>query len=146
MSGSAKKTKGKPDIVDVHVGKRLRVRRSLLGLSQEKLAEAIGLTFQQVQKYERGVNRISAGRLYQLSKILEVPISYFYERVNNDNGDLPKAAGLADNKQEKFGGPDRFDNKETIELIKLFNQVDDPAHRQEILRAVKSMVAMTKKD
>ena len=68
-----RKTKGTPDSVDVHVGQRLRVRRSLLGMSQEKLAEAIGLTFQQIQKYERGVNRVSAGRLFQFSKILDVP-------------------------------------------------------------------------
>ena len=74
-----RRTKGKPDDIDKHVGKRLKKRRLLLGLSQEKLAEAIGLTFQQVQKYERGVNRIAAGRLYWFAKILGVPVSYFYE-------------------------------------------------------------------
>ena len=73
------KTKGKPCETDVHVGHRLRLRRSFLGLSQEKLADALELTFQQVQKYERGVNRISAGRLWEMSKILDVPVSYFYE-------------------------------------------------------------------
>lgn len=72
-------TKGKPDSVDIHVGDQLRARRTLIGLSQEKLAVAVGLTFQQVQKYERGKNRISAGRLYQFSHILEVSIDYFYE-------------------------------------------------------------------
>jgi transcriptional regulator with XRE-family HTH domain len=65
MSKQTPKTKGKPDDVDVHVGNRLKIRRSLLGLSQEKLADAVGLTFQQVQKYEKGVNRISAGRFIQ---------------------------------------------------------------------------------
>lgn len=74
-----RKTKGKPDPVDIHVGLRLRIRRSLLGLSQEKLAESIGLTFQQIQKYERGMNRISAGRLYQFAQILDVPVTWFYQ-------------------------------------------------------------------
>lgn len=76
---STRKTKGKVDEIDVHVGSRLKVRRSLLGLSQEKLAKTIGLTFQQIQKYERGLNRISAGRLYIFALILEVPVAYFYE-------------------------------------------------------------------
>jgi len=74
-----RKTKGKPNSMDEHVGARLRLRRGLIGLSQEKLAEAIGLTFQQIQKYERGTNRISAGRLHDLSRILDVPVSYFFD-------------------------------------------------------------------
>ncbi|MGB1026977.1 MAG: helix-turn-helix domain-containing protein, partial [Rhodospirillaceae bacterium] len=68
---------GKPNPVDVHVGSRVRLRRTLLGMSQEKLGEAIGLTFQQVQKYERGANRIGASRLWDLSRVLDVPMSYF---------------------------------------------------------------------
>ncbi len=67
--------------VDVHVGRRFRVRRTLLGLSQEKLGEALGLTFQQVQKYESGANRISASRLYQIGHLLDVPVSYFFEEL-----------------------------------------------------------------
>lgn len=86
-------TKGKADPVDVHVGNRLRVRRTLLGVSQEKLAKDIGLTFQQIQKYERGMNRISAGRLYQFSKILNVPLDYFFNQfplVEHENQVLSK--------------------------------------------------------
>ena len=75
------KTKGTPDEIDVHVGARLRLRRTLLGISQEKLANAIDLTFQQVQKYEKGLNRISAGRLYQFSRILDVPVTFFYDNI-----------------------------------------------------------------
>jgi transcriptional regulator with XRE-family HTH domain len=78
LNTAHRKTKGQADPIDVHVGKQLRVRRSLLGLSQEKLADSIGLTFQQIQKYERGINRISAGRLYKFSKILAVPVEFFY--------------------------------------------------------------------
>ncbi len=70
----------KPNPIDVHVGSRVRLRRTLLGMSQEKLGEAIGLTFQQVQKYERGANfRVGASRLYDLSRVLDVPVSYFFE-------------------------------------------------------------------
>ena len=69
--------------IDEHVGRRLRLRRNLLGMSQQKLAKAIGLTFQQVQKYERARNRIGAGRLYEIAQILGVPVSYFYDDLAN---------------------------------------------------------------
>jgi transcriptional regulator with XRE-family HTH domain len=75
--------------VDVHVGKRVRLRRTMLGMSQEKLGAAVGLTFQQIQKYERGANRIGASRLYEFSEILDVPISFFF-----DDTPQPAAAGL----------------------------------------------------
>ena len=68
--------------MDVHVGLRVRLRRKQLGLSQERLAEGLGLTFQQVQKYERGTNRISASKLFEISRILEVPIAYFFEGID----------------------------------------------------------------
>src|ERR1051325_5850247 len=74
----------KPNPIDVHVGSRVRLRRTLLGMSQEKLGEAIGLTFQQVQKYERGANRIGASRLFDLSRVLDVPVSYFFEEMSSD--------------------------------------------------------------
>ena len=70
---------GKPNPVDVHVGSRVRYRRMIIGMSQEKLGERMNLTFQQIQKYEKGTNRIGASRLFQLSKILEVPVGYFFE-------------------------------------------------------------------
>src|SRR5678816_919138 len=74
---------GRPNPVDIHVGGRVRLRRTLLGMSQEKLADALGLTFQQVQKYERGANRIGASRLHQLSRILEVPVAFFFEEMGS---------------------------------------------------------------
>ena len=80
---------GHPNPIDVHVGSRVRLRRTLLGMSQEKLGEAIGLTFQQVQKYERGANRISASTLFRISKVLEVPVSYFFDGLH----DPAKVAG-----------------------------------------------------
>ena len=69
----------RPSPIDVHVGSRIRLRRTLMGMSQERLGEALGLTFQQVQKYERGVNRVGASRLFDLSRVLDVPISFFFD-------------------------------------------------------------------
>lgn len=133
-----RKTKGTPDNVDVHVGQRLRVRRSLLGMSQEKLAESVGLTFQQVQKYERGINRISAGRLFQFSKILDIPVGYFFDQLG---GDLASESyGLSDNEQEAFGSDnDIMHSKETIELVRTYYSIKDEKKRKEMLRFVKTM-------
>lgn len=141
-----RKTKGTPDNVDVHVGQRLRIRRSLLGMSQEKLAEAIGLTFQQIQKYERGTNRVSAGRLYQFSKILGVPIAYFYEQFGEvfPQKGIPQY-GLSDQEQESFDGPaveyeaDIMKKRETIDLVRSYYSIQDPKIRKDVLKLMKSM-------
>lgn len=145
MGDKKRKTKGKPDRMDVHVGKRLKIRRSLLGLSQEKLAEAIGLTFQQVQKYERGVNRISAGRLYQFSKILNVPITYFYEQVQNDNGTEGIAYGMSDNPQEDFKIEDPLQDKNILKLINAYQANESEELREEVLHFAKKMANLSKK-
>src|ERR1700761_1105774 len=81
----------RPSPIDVHVGSRIRLRRTLLGMSQERLGDSLGLTFQQVQKYERGVNRVGASRLFDLSRVLDVPISFFFD-------DMP------DSLSSSFGG------------------------------------------
>ena len=70
-----------PDPIDVHVGQRLRLRRNILGISQQKLGNSVGLTFQQIQKYERGTNRMGASRLYQFCRILKIPVSFFFENI-----------------------------------------------------------------
>ncbi|NCB09833.1 MAG: XRE family transcriptional regulator, partial [Bacteroidia bacterium] len=75
---------GAPNPIDVYVGNRVRVRRTLLGISQEKLGKDLGLTFQQVQKYEKGLNRIGASRLWDLSRVLKTPVSFFYEGIDDD--------------------------------------------------------------
>lgn len=135
-----RKTKGVPDSVDVHVGQRLRVRRSLLGMSQEKLAEAIGLTFQQVQKYERGVNRISAGRLFHLSNILDVPISYFYDHLDRGQNMNQPAYGLSDNEQASFGPEEDFmTSKEALDLLRVYYSIKSPEARKDIIKFIKSM-------
>ncbi|MCC6598036.1 MAG: helix-turn-helix transcriptional regulator [Alphaproteobacteria bacterium] len=135
-----KKTKGTPNDIDTHVGQRLRVRRSLLGLSQEKLAESIGLTFQQVQKYERGTNRVSASRLYDISNVLNVPVSYFFEQIGEMGASAPESLpGLSDNKQEEFEGEDVMSRKETLDLVRIYYSVPDPDARRDIVKFIKSM-------
>lgn len=103
-----------PHPIDIHVGQRVRLRRILLGLSQEKLAERIGFTFQQLQKYERGANRISCSVLHSLSQALEVPVSFFFDDLAGV--DLP--AGLES---------DQLTKRETLELVRNFYSIDQPA-------------------
>ncbi len=136
-STEKRKTKGTASTIDVHVGKRLQVRRSLLGWSQEKLGAAIGLTFQQIQKYEKGMNRISAGRLLEFSRILTVPVQYFYDNLEGSNAN--KAQGLSDNEQEAFAGNDVMQEKETIDLIRVYYSIDDPELRKDAVKFMKSI-------
>ncbi|MEM7679414.1 MAG: helix-turn-helix transcriptional regulator [Pseudomonadota bacterium] len=137
MAANNRKKKGTPDPVDVHVGQRLRVRRSLLGISQEKLGNAIDLTFQQIQKYEQGMNRISAGRLYQFSKILNVPISYFFDNVVDDKKAL---TGLSDNAQSGFVDDSLLNSKDSLELIRAYNKISDKDVKKNIVKLVESLV------
>lgn len=129
-----------PDPVDIHVGSRLRTRRTLLGMSQEKLAEAIGLTFQQVQKYEMGKNRISASRLYQFAQILDVSISYFfegYEQKDSHQSDI--SGGLSDNMQEGFVPENVLYERETLELIRVYYSIQDPKLRKDLIKWLRQM-------
>src|SRR6202167_5852922 len=96
---------GGPNPVDVHVGARLRLRRTLIGMSQEKLGEAIGLTFQQVQKYERGTNRVGASRLYELSRVLDVPVGFFFDEIDPRLLDSNAVTGLAEGPAPAFEQP-----------------------------------------
>ncbi|MCK5275389.1 MAG: helix-turn-helix transcriptional regulator, partial [Alphaproteobacteria bacterium] len=119
--------RGKPNPVDIHVGSRVRLRRTLLGLSQEKLGEAVGLTFQQIQKYERGANRISASRMYALSRVLDVPVAFFFEdmppEISGKGGkSLP---GPAEGIQEEFS-VDPLAKRETLELVRAYYRIKDP--------------------
>lgn len=132
--------KGRANPVDAHVGGRLRLRRALIGMSQEKLAEAVGLTFQQVQKYERGTNRVSASRLYQFSKILDVPVSYFFDQYKDSSADnFSYGAGMADNAQEGFVEDNHLYDKETIELVRIYYSIKDVKMRKDLLKLIKSM-------
>lgn len=129
-----------PNPVDIHVGSRLRMRRSMMGMSQEALGDSVGLTFQQVQKYERGANRVSASRLYQFSKILDVPVSYFFERYGE--GDKKSGIlnyGLADNEQEQILNDDLLMERETHELLRAYYSIKDEKKRRDLLNIVRTM-------
>jgi len=133
----------RPSPIDVHVGSRIRLRRTLLGMSQERLGEALGLTFQQVQKYERGVNRVGASRLFDLSRVLDVPISFFFDDMpdsvvsNYSGGATRRAAGFAES-QDGFGG-DTLNRRETLELVRAYYRITDPAVRKRVFDLIKSM-------
>ena len=131
---------GTPNPVDVHVGGRVRLRRTLLGLSQEKLGEAVGLTFQQIQKYERGANRIGASRLFEFSRILEVPVSFFFDDMPEGqtivNGRI--AWGLAEQPQTPLE-PDPLTRRETLELVRAYYRISDPSVRRRLFELTKSL-------
>jgi transcriptional regulator with XRE-family HTH domain len=123
-----------PDPVDISVGGRLRQRRTLLGMSQEKLGRAVGLTFQQIQKYERGVNRIGASRLLQLSRALAVPIAYFFEDVPAVKTKSSQAAAVISG----IAG-DPFSRRETMELVRAYYAIANPYVRKRVLDLVRAL-------
>ena len=132
--------------IDVHVGGRLRQRRTLLGLSQEKIAEATGITFQQIQKYERGTNRMSASRLFQLSKVLDVSISYFFEKFNENidiglDQEVANSSGFAESPQSVLKNESVMEDKETIELVRTYYAIDDEKLRKDVLNIMKTMAS-----
>jgi len=128
--------KSKPEPVDVHVGSRVRLRRTLLGMSQDKLGKALSLTFQQIQKYERGANRIGSSRLYKLSQILDVPISFFFD-------DMPpevtgKAMGMSEGGKQTFE-VNQLSRRETLELVRAYYKIKDPVVRKKLFEMVKAL-------
>ena len=141
-SSRGRTPEGLPNPVDVHVGARVKMRRSLLGMSQEKLGELIGLTFQQVQKYERGLNRISASRLFDISKVLEVPISFFFEEMADQVADLSprKLAGVDELAEEPvLFDYDPMTKKETLELVRCYYMIPDRKMAKKMLELIKTM-------
>ncbi len=131
-----------PHPVDTYVGKKLWLRRKILGLSQESVAKEVGITFQQVQKYERGVNRMSASRLFDFAQVMTVPITYFFEGFETSvdgYGSSPKGAtALAEPKKQL--SLEEVSNPETIELLKHYNQLS-PAVRRKVNEMVKALAS-----
>ena len=135
----------RPSPIDTHVGARIRLRRTLMGMSQERLGEALGLTFQQVQKYERGVNRVGASRLFDLSRVLDVPISFFFDdmpeplaAMHGSHHSTRAAGGFAE-AQDGFGSDDALSRRETLELVRAYYRIHDPAVRKRVFDLIKSM-------
>jgi transcriptional regulator with XRE-family HTH domain len=124
-----------PNPIDKHVGSRVRMRRVLIGMSQEKLGEALGLTFQQVQKYEKGTNRIGASRLQQISSILGVPVSFFFEGAP---GSDPSKAGMADSASSAYV-VDFLSTTEGLQLNKAFVRIRDPKVRRRVVDLVATL-------
>lgn len=129
----------KPNPVDAHVGSRVRLRRMLLGMSQERLGESMGLTFQQVQKYEKGVNRIGASRLFQISKILDIPVQFFFEEAPHI-GDGSPARGMAEADSETFI-LEFLNSREGLELNRAFVKISDPKVRKSVVDLVRALSA-----
>ncbi len=129
-----------PNPVDVHVGSRMRMRRMLIGMSQEALGNALGLTFQQVQKYEKGANRIGASRLYHISKILDVNISFFFEDMADNLADGPKyGGGFAEADEQSGYVVDFLQSTDGVALMKAYVKIKDPAIRRRILELVRTL-------
>lgn len=120
------------DPIDVHVGKRLRLRRAILGMSQQVVAQKLGVSFQQVQKYEQGTNRISASSLFDLGGILAVPVNYFFEEIAG--GDTPVENPLAEDEKE------RISSRETLELMRYYYRISNLHVRKCIYELIKALV------
>ena len=124
-----------PHPVDIHVGSRLRLRRTLQGMTQNTLAKALGLSFQQIQKYERGTNRIGSSRLYQFSQILDAPIAYFFKGAPKVGDPQPRETGR---------NAAAFQSKrETLELVRAYTRISDSNTRKRLLNVVKAMAKIS---
>lgn len=128
--------------VDMHVGKRVRLRRTLLGMSQEQLGTELNITFQQVQKYERGANRISASRLWDIGQILDVPINYFFDDMTENTMQssprrVSRGGDIVDLTDEQIKDP--MARRETLELVRTYYSIEKPLVRKRISEMVKSI-------
>ena len=135
-----KQTPRGPNPIDIHVGARVRLRRNQLGLTLMTLAKAVGVTYQQLQKYERGVNRIGASRLFNLSRVLDVPISFFFEDLSPAaaGGGKRRTRGLSEAPAAVLE-PDSLSKRETVELVRAYYRVTDPQLRKRFLDLLKAL-------
>lgn len=143
-SGIKKKLSGPPNPIDVHVGNKLRLRRNMLGMSQEQLGKAAGLTFQQIQKYERGVNRISASRLFQIANLLGVSVSYFFDELEKQKEGCSKSIGMSDITQQKLEPVfdeknELLQRKETLALLRAFYRIKDAKQRRKVYELIRTI-------
>ena len=131
-----RKKKGKPQPMDLVVGSRLRLRRNMLGLTQAELADSVDLTFQQIQKYERGLNRVGAGKLWDFSQVLDVPISYFY--IDSETGE----EGLNDTEELAV---EILNKRETGRVLRAYYAISDADARNDIVKFMNSIARSVNK-
>lgn len=130
--------KKKPNPIDIHVGSRIRLRRTMLGMSQEKLGDSLGITFQQIQKYEKGTNRVGASRLQNISSILNVPVSFFFEDAPGDPS--TGQPGMSEASSSNYV-VDFLSSSEGLQLNRAFVKIEDPKVRRKIVDLVKALAA-----
>lgn len=128
-----------PKPVDVHVGRRLRLKRTILGISQETLGKEVGVTFQQIQKYERGINRMGASRLYDFARALGVEVSYFFDGFGDYAVKENLYPGLSDVDHQKFDFDSLAGNREALEVMRAYYRIKSPALRKRIVELIKTM-------
>lgn len=130
-----------PHPIDVHVGKRLRLRRSIMGMSQDTIGKAIGVSFQQIQKYERGINRMGSSRLYEFSKLLEVPISYFFEEFDDPSSNAQP--GMAESTPPTFEYEEQLSSRETMEMMRHYYNIPSKEVRKRIFELIKAVATQS---
>lgn len=133
-----------PSPVDSHVGGKVKTRRLILGLSQEELGKAIGLTFQQVQKYERGTNRISVSRLMDISHALKAPLDYFLDGCSSF-GRKQVMRGVSDVRQAALE-PEPFTKKDVLELVRAYERIGKPQLKKQLLEMAKTLASSGGRD
>lgn len=122
--------------IDTHVGKRLRLRRTMMGLSQEAIAKAVGITFQQVQKYEKGANAMNSSRLYEFAQFMQVPVAYFFDGL--ELGTKP-AAGFAEEGEAFDHNHKKVSDRESLEMMKAFKRIAEQSVRKRLSDLVRAI-------
>ena len=120
--------------IDAHAGKRLRLRRTMMGLSQEAVAKAVGITFQQVQKYEKGANAMNARRLFEFAQFMHVPVAYFFEGL-----EIPGISGFSEREGERFDHNHRVSDRESLEMMKAFKRIKEQPVRKRLADLVRAI-------
>lgn len=137
-----------PDPIDIHVGQRLKLRRTLIGMSQEQLGDLLGVTFQQIQKYERGTNRMGSSRLFVIGRILNTPVAWFFEELDDAPAPLEPAFGLSEDRAgfryetprpRPTSQPSPVDSREALELVRAFNRIPDASIRRRLYELTRAL-------
>ncbi|MDE3017052.1 MAG: helix-turn-helix transcriptional regulator [Pseudomonadota bacterium] len=121
--------------IDTYVGKRLRLRRTMMGLSQEAVAKAVGITFQQVQKYEKGANAMNSNRLYEFAHFMHVPVAYFFDGLEQAGG----ASGFAEESEQFDHNHKRVSDRESLEMMKAFKRIREQPVRKRLADLVRAI-------